>query len=86
VTNNGHATHAFAIQTPSGIQQTSSISPGASATLTVDIQKDGTYTFYCPVPGHRMLGMVGTLTVGSGGGSTSGASTSPTSSSGGAAY
>jgi plastocyanin len=35
---------------------------GASKTLTLTL-KPGTYKFYCSVPGHRMAGMEGTLTV-----------------------
>ena len=35
---------------------------GASKTLTLNLAP-GTYTFYCSVPGHRMAGMEGTLTV-----------------------
>ena len=35
---------------------------GSSKTLTVKLAP-GTYTFYCSVPGHRMAGMQGTLTV-----------------------
>jgi plastocyanin len=35
---------------------------GGSKTLTVTL-KPGTYKFYCSVPGHRMAGMEGTLTV-----------------------
>jgi plastocyanin len=35
---------------------------GGTSTLTVKL-KPGTYTFYCPVPGHRQAGMQGTLTV-----------------------
>jgi len=35
---------------------------GASKTLTLDL-KAGTYKFFCSVPGHRMAGMEGTLTV-----------------------
>lgn len=35
---------------------------GASKTLTLNL-KPGTYKFYCSVPGHRMAGMEGTLTV-----------------------
>jgi uncharacterized cupredoxin-like copper-binding protein len=35
---------------------------GGTSTVTVKL-KPGTYTFYCPVPGHRQAGMQGTLTV-----------------------
>jgi plastocyanin len=35
---------------------------GASKTLTLQL-KPGTYKFFCSVPGHRMAGMEGTLTV-----------------------
>jgi plastocyanin len=35
---------------------------GGSKTLSVTL-KAGTYKFYCSVPGHRMAGMEGTLTV-----------------------
>jgi plastocyanin len=35
---------------------------GGSKTLSVDL-KPGTYKFFCSVPGHRMGGMEGTLTV-----------------------
>jgi uncharacterized cupredoxin-like copper-binding protein len=35
---------------------------GGTKTLTLGL-KAGTYKFYCTVPGHRMAGMEGTLTV-----------------------
>jgi plastocyanin len=35
---------------------------GSTSTVTVAL-KPGTYTFYCPVPGHKAGGMKGTLTV-----------------------
>jgi plastocyanin len=35
---------------------------GATKTLSLTL-KAGTYKFYCTVPGHRMAGMEGTLTV-----------------------
>jgi uncharacterized cupredoxin-like copper-binding protein len=38
------------------------VEPGGTSTTTVSL-KEGTYSYYCPVPGHRQAGMVGTLTV-----------------------
>ncbi len=35
---------------------------GGTKTLVLNL-KPGTYTFFCSVPGHRMGGMQGTLTV-----------------------
>jgi uncharacterized cupredoxin-like copper-binding protein len=85
--NDGTITHSLAVQTPSGVVRAGDIAPGSSATLTVDASKAGHYTFYCPIDGHRQMGMQGTLVVGSGGGGSSGggaapASTGSTSSSG----
>src|SRR5437764_1273866 len=45
-----------------GTGGTSGVSPGKTATLTVTL-KPGTYTFYCPVDGHKAAGMKGTLKV-----------------------
>jgi plastocyanin len=38
------------------------VGQGSTSTVTVTL-KPGTYTFYCPVPGHEAAGMKGTLTV-----------------------
>jgi len=40
----------------------SSVANGQTAMVTATL-KPGTYTFYCPVDGHRQAGMTGTLTV-----------------------
>jgi uncharacterized cupredoxin-like copper-binding protein len=67
LTNNGQTSHALTIE-GNGIEETSdTISPGDSTELTVDLA-EGEYEIYCPVDGHKDMGMVGTLTVGSGGG------------------
>jgi uncharacterized cupredoxin-like copper-binding protein len=87
VKNNGKVTHALAVQTPSGVVRTDDIAPGGTATLTVNVSQAGRYVFYCPIDGHRTLGMQGTLVVGtSAGGAASGASTSSSSSSSSAVY
>ena len=36
---------------------------GATATGGLRIDRPGTYTFYCSVPGHRSAGMEGTIVV-----------------------
>jgi uncharacterized cupredoxin-like copper-binding protein len=38
------------------------VNKGGKSTVTVKL-KPGSYTFYCPVPGHRQAGMQGKLTV-----------------------
>ena len=54
--------HGVAIQ-GNGVNQSGSVvNKGGSSTVSVSL-KPGTYTFYCPVPGHRQAGMQGTLTV-----------------------
>ncbi|HEY3070074.1 MAG TPA: cupredoxin domain-containing protein [Gaiellaceae bacterium] len=68
ITNNGKIDHAFEIEGQGIEEETETIKPGETAELSVDLSKDGEYEFYCPVDGHRQMGMKGTLTVGAGGG------------------
>ncbi|GAA1952624.1 hypothetical protein [Kitasatospora viridis] len=68
--NTGSVTHALAISGP-GVStvQTSSIPPGSKAQFTVTLQA-GSYELWCPIDGHKALGMDTHIQVG-------GASTSP---------
>ena len=43
-------------------EKTETVTSGDAPPITVDL-KPGTYTFYCPVDGHRAAGMEGKLTV-----------------------
>ena len=54
--------HAIAIEGNGVDKDGQTVSTGGHSTVTVDL-KPGTYTFYCPVPGHKDAGMKGTLTV-----------------------
>jgi plastocyanin len=38
------------------------VNPGKTSTVTAKLAK-GTYTYYCPFPGHKAAGMKGTLIV-----------------------
>jgi uncharacterized cupredoxin-like copper-binding protein len=73
VTNAGKIPHALEVVTSKGEVKTAPIAPGGSATVKADL-KAGTYTWYCPIDGHKGKGMAGQVVVGSGGsgGATSG--------------
>jgi uncharacterized cupredoxin-like copper-binding protein len=72
-TNDGSADHNLEVEGPEGEQELDqNIAPGESGTLTVDLSKPGKYEFYCPVDGHRDLGMEGEITVTGGGGAAEG--------------
>jgi uncharacterized cupredoxin-like copper-binding protein len=79
--NKGTISHALAI-VGTGISQSSSpVAPGQTTMLKVTLTKAGQYQIYCPIDGHKNMGMKGTVTLGSGGakGSTGSAPTATTS-------
>jgi uncharacterized cupredoxin-like copper-binding protein len=76
VTNAGQIDHALEVEGNGVEEETSTISPGSSAKLTVDLSKNGTYEVYCPIDGHRAMGMEAKLVVG--GGSAGGGGTTTT--------
>ncbi len=55
--NKGHVTHSLEITGP-GLKRphTKNLAPGQNAKLTVTF-KSGTYDIFCPIPGHKALGM-----------------------------
>src|SRR5918996_401642 len=63
VTNSGKAEHALEIEGPGVEKETQTIGPGGEARLSVEITEAGEYEIYCPVAGHREMGMEGQLTV-----------------------
>jgi uncharacterized cupredoxin-like copper-binding protein len=88
--NKGKDTHALEITGP-GLHNatTPDIAPGKSANLKVTFKK-GKYDIFCPVPGHKMLGMNVNIVVSVAGGHTtssnSGTTGSTASGSGGAGF
>jgi uncharacterized cupredoxin-like copper-binding protein len=69
--NDGTTAHALAVEGHGVDMDGAEISPGGSGTLKVTLPKKGTYEIYCPVDGHKGLGMKGTVTVGGAGAGTS---------------
>ncbi|HUB36267.1 MAG TPA: plastocyanin/azurin family copper-binding protein [Solirubrobacteraceae bacterium] len=62
-TNMSSLEHNVTIESSSGaILGATPTFQGGSKTLSLNL-KPGTYKFFCSVPGHRMAGMEGTLTV-----------------------
>jgi uncharacterized cupredoxin-like copper-binding protein len=70
--NKGAVTHSLEITGPGlSSPRTKNIQPGQSTKLTVTLKKGG-YDIFCPVPGHKALGMNVNIKVGSGPSTTSG--------------
>jgi uncharacterized cupredoxin-like copper-binding protein len=86
VSNDGQTTHALEVEGPGEEKKTSDIAPGKSATLKVDLSKDGKYEFYCPIDGHKQQGMKGEIKVGSGAGGSSSKDSSESSGGGSSGY
>jgi plastocyanin len=65
--NKGTITHALEITGP-GLKNatTADLAPGKSAKLKVTLKK-GKYDVFCPVPGHKAMGMNANISVGSAG-------------------
>ncbi|KQX67338.1 MULTISPECIES: hypothetical protein [unclassified Streptomyces] len=61
--NAGHHEHALELDRPGGETRSKTLEPGQSTTLAVTL-KPGSYQVYCPIDGHKDLGMKTTLTVG----------------------
>jgi uncharacterized cupredoxin-like copper-binding protein len=80
VTNAGQTDHALEVEGNGVEEETETISPGSSAKLTVDLSKNGTYEVYCPIDGHRSMGMEAKLTVGGGSAGGGGTTTNQTTS------
>ena len=63
LTNDSPIAHNVTIENSSGAKVAATTTfTGGSHTIPLKL-KPGTYKFYCSVPGHRMAGMEGTLTV-----------------------
>jgi plastocyanin len=65
--NNGKIVHALEIDGPGVHAVTGDIEPGQSASVSVELQP-GKYDVFCPIPGHKALGMNAEITVAAGSG------------------
>jgi uncharacterized cupredoxin-like copper-binding protein len=61
--NNGKIIHSLEIDGPGVHAVTGVIEPGQSSSLSVTL-KAGKYDVFCPIPGHKALGMNEEITVG----------------------
>jgi uncharacterized cupredoxin-like copper-binding protein len=71
VTNNGTITHAFTIEASGGGNEVEAgdIQPGSHKTVKYTFADGKSYEVFCPIDGHRAMGMSGKIQVGSGMGS-----------------
>ena len=72
VTNGGTVPHNLNVEGTN--LKTPDLDPGQSATIKLSSLKDGVYTVFCAIPGHRGQGMEAMLHVGAAGASASAAS------------
>ena len=63
VSNEGEFPHALEVEGNGIEEETDTIDPGGSGSVTVDLEP-GEYELYCPIDDHRAQGMEGTLVVG----------------------
>ena len=77
--NKGTVHHALAVEGHGVDMDSTPVGPGKTTTLKVTLTKSGGYQLYCPVDGHEMQGMKGTVTLGSGGASPPATTTTGTS-------
>ena len=68
VMNMGQAQHTFAVDVNGKTYETDLIDPNATVVLDVPALEAGTYAAYCTVSGHKDLGMLATVTAGTGDG------------------
>src|SRR5918912_60870 len=77
VRNVGHTVHALEVEGagPGGKDvRSSNIQPGSTTTMMVSLKRGKSYEFYCPVDGHKSLGMKGEMKVRSSASASSGSS------------
>ncbi len=75
IKNTGHTAHELEISGPGVKKKTAMIKPGTSATIAVTL-RSGSYSLWCPLPGHAARGMKAALTVGGGSSGPAGTTTS----------
>ena len=63
MSNPSSTKHAIAIEGHGIDKDGKTVGKGGTSRVTVTIKKKGTYTFYCPVDGHKDAGMKGKLIV-----------------------
>ena len=62
IKNDGGTTHALEVEGPKKEFESGNVSPGQSKTFKAKLGP-GKYEFYCPVDGHKKLGMKGEVTL-----------------------
>ena len=73
VMNMGQAQHTFAVDVAGTTYETEMIDPNVTVVLDVPALEAGTYAAYCTVSGHKDLGMLATVTAGTGADAAAGA-------------